>query len=323
MGSSTRRGPSRPTSRRSPKSAIRRSGSSGSAFQHPRLIRWPLRSCSVAAASRTGTFTSASVAAPTVSPWPCSPARPGVLRSGTSITVSALFGRRCRSCAISLLRGGPVRVPTPRLRPLRELRATARRLGVSCPTTFVLRTPRRSSRDGAAQPLPWRRPAGCSAWVRPTARSSISREPTRWRCAPRPGRAALRANQRRHGDDPKRRPSPSPSEIAEVFEADPVPLLNRRTSWPMRALIERAAAELDPTDVHALGRLPRWRQALLAWTSRSPATRTGSIRRPSSRSGRSWRASGEPLRPSAGIGSPDRRDGCRSRPTSDHGQART
>ena len=49
------------------------------------------------------------------------------------------------------------------------------------------------------------------------------------------------------------------TEIAEVFEADPVPLLNRHADLvaDALALIETAAAELDPTDVHALRSAPR------------------------------------------------------------------
>ena len=48
-------------------------------------------------------------------------------------------------------------------------------------------------------------------------------------------RAALRPNQRRHGDDQETPSVTALTEIAEVFEADPVPLLTvTPTSWPMR-----------------------------------------------------------------------------------------
>ena len=59
------------------------------------------------------------------------------------------------------------------------------------------------------------------------------------------------------------------SEIAEVFEVDPIPLLNRHADLvaDALALIETAAAELDPTDVHALRSAPRAvaSEALRAW----------------------------------------------------------
>ncbi|MEO0494358.1 MAG: tRNA lysidine(34) synthetase TilS [Actinomycetota bacterium] len=61
-------------------------------------------------------------------------------------------------------------------------------------------------------------------------------------------------------------------EIAAVFSADPVPLLNRHAELiaDALALVEAAAAELDPTDVHELRQAPRAvaSEALRAWIKR-------------------------------------------------------